>query len=334
MEILNAKELVDRNPKMREPIIDGLLRRGEICNLVSAPKMRKSWTVLDLAISVANGEKWLDQFKTTQSDVLLIDMECHSETLAYRIDKIAASYGSANLERIHVYAARDSGGLAGIQDLKEKLEEKYPQLQENHIAASFGPIILDPGYQLLDSGKDENSNMHIRDFYCELGGLGRYFNCGTMLVHHSSKGNQAFKEITDCGSGAGSQARACDSHMVMKKHQQKDCCVIQGVLRSFEEFEPFCLRWEFPRWRKDDTVNPSQLARKASVPGHTDQEIDNRVLQALLKKEDTRSGLSKRLPMKDDKVKASINRLLKDQKIRQCSVKKGNREWGGYCVVA
>ena len=37
-----------------------------------------------------------------------------------------------------------------------------------------------------------------------------------VIVHHTSKGNQGGKGITDVGSGAGSQSRACDTHLVLR----------------------------------------------------------------------------------------------------------------------
>ena len=35
-----------------------------------------------------------------------------------------------------------------------------------------------------------------------------------VLVHHSTKGSQAEKSVTDTGSGAGAMSRAVDSHIV------------------------------------------------------------------------------------------------------------------------
>ena len=37
-KIVTAAELMERNPVLNEPVVEGLLRRGEIANIVAAPK--------------------------------------------------------------------------------------------------------------------------------------------------------------------------------------------------------------------------------------------------------------------------------------------------------
>lgn len=76
-------------PEQKQPVIDGLLRRGEVCNVVSMSKVGKSWLGYSLALSVITGREWLGQFPTRRGKVLLIDNELHPETLAKRIPDVA-----------------------------------------------------------------------------------------------------------------------------------------------------------------------------------------------------------------------------------------------------
>src|SRR6476659_4336268 len=59
---ISAWALSDQYPHLHEPIIDGLLLRGETMNIIAAPKVVKSWLAYGQALSVATGEPWLNRF--------------------------------------------------------------------------------------------------------------------------------------------------------------------------------------------------------------------------------------------------------------------------------
>ncbi|WP_200836773.1 AAA family ATPase [Rubripirellula obstinata] len=50
---------------IREPdrvgLFPGLLRAGEIMNVIAPPKAGKSWLASDMALAVATGRPWLDR---------------------------------------------------------------------------------------------------------------------------------------------------------------------------------------------------------------------------------------------------------------------------------
>ena len=80
-----------------------------------------------------------------------------------------------------------------------------------------------------------------------------------MLVHHSTKGNQSGKAVTDVGAGAGSQSRATDTHLVLRPHEQDGVVVLDAAVRSWPPVMPRCLRWTFPVWTPDDALDPAAL---------------------------------------------------------------------------
>lgn len=45
-QIVTAAQLVSKFPRLREQVIDGLLRQGELMNVMAPPKSRKTWLVL------------------------------------------------------------------------------------------------------------------------------------------------------------------------------------------------------------------------------------------------------------------------------------------------
>jgi hypothetical protein len=249
---LSVGQLLKDYPELRPPVIHGLLRTGETMNVIAPPKMRKSWLVTDLAMAVATGGKWLDTFQTEQGNVLILDNELHRETSANRIPKVAAARGIP------------------LTELADRLfiDNLRGQLQDIHLLQSyfeaikgggFKLIVMDAFYRFLPKDSDENSNANITDIYNKLDWYAAMLGCSFVLVHHASKGSQSGKSVTDVGAGAGSQARATDTHLVMRQHEEEDCVVVDAAVRSWHPIEPRCLRWVFPVWNMDDSLDPACL---------------------------------------------------------------------------
>jgi hypothetical protein len=84
-------------------------------------------------------------------------------------------------------------------------------------------------------------------------------SCCFVLIHHTSKGNQSGKAITDVGAGAGSQSRATDTHLVLRPHEEDDVVALEAAVRSWPPVMPRCLRWAFPVWTPADDLDPTLL---------------------------------------------------------------------------
>ena len=65
--------------------------------------------------------------------------------------------------------------------------------------------------------------------------------------------------VTDVGAGAGAQSRATDTHLVLRPHEEEGCVVLDAAVRSWPPVEPRCLRWTFPVWNPDDSLDPEAL---------------------------------------------------------------------------
>src|SRR5262249_7569501 len=98
LPIMTCAQLLCKFPERRASLIDGLLRIGETMNVISAPKIGKSWLSLDLAFCVATGRPWLSTFETRKGNVLLIDNELHPETSAHRLRTLAHVTGISHDE--------------------------------------------------------------------------------------------------------------------------------------------------------------------------------------------------------------------------------------------
>ena len=248
-------ELVKAYPTMRPVLIDGFLRLGETMNIIAPPKTGKSWLVTDLALSVAMGTDWFG-FQCERGRVLIIDNELHKETTADRVPKVIRARGF-DVAQVgpHLSVNNQRGKLKTIEYIGTKIEDYRKK--------GYKLIVIDAFYRALPRGIDENDNGAIADVYNMLDRYAQEIGCAFVLIHHTSKGNQAQKSVTDVGAGAGSQSRAADTHLVLRRHKEEGVVVMDSVVRSFRSTSPVCLRWDFPLWKRDDSLSPDDLEGKA-----------------------------------------------------------------------
>jgi hypothetical protein len=239
-------------PELRRPTIHGLLREGETGNLISASKKGKSWLAVDLALAVATGRLWLGTFQTAKGKVLILDNELHGETSADRIPRVAEA---------RLIPLPEIADQVCIENMRGRLVDLF-QL-ESYFGAiepgTFTLVILDAFYRFIPKGTDENDNGTVAHLYNHIDRYAQHLNCSFVLVHHSSKGNQASKAVTDVGAGAGSQSRAADTHLVLRPHQQDGVVVLDAAVRSWPPVSPMCLEWVYPVWNPVSGLDPTDL---------------------------------------------------------------------------
>jgi hypothetical protein len=247
-----VRQLINEHPDLRRPVIHGLLREGETMNVIASPKVGKSWLVIDLALAVATGRPWLGSFETERGDVLIIDNELHRETSAHRIPKVMQARGiDLDLAADNIHVANVRGDLKDIFSLSAVFQQLQP--------GRFKLIVLDAFYRFMPKDSDENDNGTMSQVYNHLDAFAARLGCSFVLVHHSSKGNQSGKSVTDVGAGAGSQSRATDTHLILRPHELDDVVVLDAAVRSWPPIGPRCLRWLFPVWEPDDLLDPMAL---------------------------------------------------------------------------
>ena len=248
---------------MRSIVIEGLARLGEVVNIVAATKIGKSWLALLLLLCVSTGRDWLGR-RTTKGRVLLLDNELHSETIQNRIHAVATAAGIVQRPDDAAFDYIELRGEAvGIGDIEYQLSAFQP--------GDLTLIVMDAKYRFFSKGMEENSNDDQTAFHNACDRLAKRLNCVIVLVHHSTKGDQGGKAVTDVGSGGGSQARAADCHMILRPHEGgDDLCVLDAALRTFKKVEPQTLRWSFPLWSVDESVEAS--VKQAQTKNDTNVE--------------------------------------------------------------
>ena len=245
------RELVSLHPTLRPAVIEGLLRTGETMNLVAAAKAKKSWLVNSLAFSVTAGRDWLEKFRCSPGRVLILDAELHPEVIAHRLPIVAEALGMEQGydELIDIEALRGMGvDLFNMAPFIRSIEP-----------GRYSLVILDAWYRFLPPGISENDNAAVMSLYNRIDAYASHLGAAWVNVHHASKGDQSGKSATDVGSGAGSQSRAADTHLIVRPHQEDNVAVVEAVVRSWPPVERFCIRWEYPAWQLDPEADPRKL---------------------------------------------------------------------------
>jgi len=262
--IYRLKGLIDNFDGLKAPVIHGLLREGETMNIIASPKTGKSWFVSALAISIASGIDWLG-LTVEQGRVLHIDNELHTCTSAHRYGVLSDAMGIPH----HLYSSH-----IDLVSLRGRLRDLYSMgdLFSRDAAGRYKLVIIDAFYRTLPRDTDENDNAAIAGLYNRIDHYAAQLQCAFVLIHHSSKGSQSGKAVTDVGAGAGSQSRAADTHLILRPHQTDDIIVLDSAIRSWPPMGPLALSWQWPLFRPTEEVDASALLGTAK-PKSKPQDI-------------------------------------------------------------
>jgi len=253
----DAADFLAESLPMADPIIHGLLRRGEIGTVVSSSKARKSWMAAELLVDVATGGEWLG-LRCRQGRGLLIDCELQPATLQHRLKAILNAKGiEAGSIRDRLMLTAWRGQTVTLPGLAEYLAAIQP--------GEFDLIVLDPIYRLYPEGFDENSNAAMAGLFGNFQALAERAQAALLLVCHSPKGDTSARTTIDMVAGAGSAGRAVDVAVALRAHEAAEpgrpVIVRETITRSFPDLAPACFRCEHPRWLAAPDLDPADLKR-------------------------------------------------------------------------
>lgn len=266
--IRDAYTLISTALTLPPEIIVGILHK--CCKLVlgGGSKSFKTWTLLDLAISVATGMPWLG-FPTVKGKVLYLNFELMEGFFSDRLRKVASAKGArieaGMLDTWHLRGYSDLNAITMAMIEKAKTEK-------------YSMVIIDPFYKLA-AGLDENAAGDISMVLAKIDRMAEETGAAIVYGHHFSKGNQAAKESMDRMSGSGVFARDADAIITLTAHEQEFAYAVDLTLRNTPPVEPFVLRWQAPLMLRDDGLSPEKL--KKPKMGRSKQFADEDVLKVL-----------------------------------------------------
>ncbi len=249
-------------------LVKGLLHQGSKLIIGGTSKGRKTFSLLDLAISVQAGAEWWGH-KCIQGRVCYINFEIQEAFFARRIEGIAKAKG------VPIQPGMLMGWtLRGHVDGIEKMAE---DMLDDLLEEKFSLIIFDPIYKALGD-RDENKAGDVASMLNELESIAVKTGAAIAFGAHYSKGNQSSKESIDRIGGSGVFARDPDSILTMTAHETEDCFTVDATLRNFAPIDPFVLQWAYPLFRIANNLDPSSLKQAA---GGRPKKDDSPFLDAL-----------------------------------------------------
>ena len=272
LNILSVTKLIEQYPTDDPPVIDGLLRLGETMNVIASPKVGKTWLAAGMAFSIANGLPWMGM-QCTKGRVLILDCELKPRTLRFRYERVASEM-KCDTNSLDVISLRGDG---------RSVIELGKDLRDSLLRNDYSVIVWDALYRLLPAKTSENDNAEMMAIYNELDRIAEHTGASNIVIHHTSKGMQGEKALTDVGAGAGSISRAADTHLAIRPHELADCAVVDAVCRSFKSPNPLTIRWEFPLWH-ESSIEPAlkrQKDDKQAKQEQSDSSAKKEILEAL-----------------------------------------------------
>lgn len=250
LTVCNLGEIWDNMPPLKPELIEGILRQGHKMLVVSSSKAGKTFALIELAIAIAEGRRWIG-FRCKQGRVLYLNMELDEASFDDRMKRV---YDALDIEHIHP----ENIDIVHLRGKIEKLDKLVPQINRTLKAKEYAAVILDPTYKLGIG--DENAADQVTAF-CNA--IDKIANSGVSVIyaHHHSKGAQGSKASMDRASGSGVFARDADALLdmielripadkiveVQAEYGEKvTAWRMDATLREFQRIEPVDLFFSYP----------------------------------------------------------------------------------------
>ena len=174
-----------------EWIVQNLFSAGSVSLVVGEAGSKKTWSLIDLAVSVARGETWL-HFPTTPAPVLIIDEESGSRRLARRLGQTLRGHEADEQTPLYYVslAAFDFGKADDINHLHDLITQT---------GARF--VVIDALADVMP-GRDENAVQFVQPVFIALRRVAESTQAAIVIIHHSNKaggyrGSTAIKGAVD-----------------------------------------------------------------------------------------------------------------------------------------
>lgn len=228
----NLGDFFDDLPPQQDPLIEGVLRKGDKMLLAGPSKAGKSFALIELCVCIAEGVPWLGHFPCAQGKVLYVNLELNRSSCFRRFKDI---YTALNLPPKQVRSI-DIWNLRGESMPLDKLA---PRLIRRAKKEGYIAVVIDPIYKILTG--DENNAEQMAKFCNQFDVICRALDCAVIYCHHHSKGAQGGKRSMDRASGSGVFARDPDAMLDMTElvptdaireqlHNKAACRVIKAML--------------------------------------------------------------------------------------------------------
>ena len=229
LKIINADNLLYTSLGETEFIIEEILSIG-LHIFCGAPKVGKSWLMLDLCIKVSKGEELWD-LKTNQCDVLYLALEGTHQRLQKRLFRLTDEIGS------NFHIAIESNKITN--GLVMQLEQALKQYSNIRL------VVIDT----LQKIRKQSNDINYSADYGEISLLKAFADknkIAIILVHHLRK--QDDSDVFNKISGTTGIMGSSDTTFILEKKSRDDSVATLFVTGRDVEYQTFTLRFEECRW--------------------------------------------------------------------------------------
>ena len=250
--------LWDNMPDLAPPLIEGILREGHKMLIAGPSKAGKSFALIQLCISIAEGKPWFG-FDCTQGKVLYVNLELDRASCLHRFKDVyeALEQQPTNIGNISIWNLRGKS---------LPMDQLAPKLIRRAQKRNYKAIIIDPIYKVITG--DENSADQMANFCNQFDKVCTELKCAVIYCHHHSKGSQTGKRSMDRASGSGVFARDPDALLDLLELELENmnedklqnapidtsqCTAwrMEGTLREYPKFKPVDLWFKYPIHKVD-----------------------------------------------------------------------------------
>lgn len=171
----------EERPK-REFIVDGMLWRGDLAMMYGEGGIGKTYTIIDMSVSVATAEPWLGM-AVTPCNVLLVDEESGQERMLDRLGRAMRGHGIAPGTDVPIFATSFASW-----DFRSKAHAR--RLSDLITATQARLVIIDALVDVMLGG-DENAVKDVQPIFHNLRLIAQDTGAAIVLLHHANRsGNQ------------------------------------------------------------------------------------------------------------------------------------------------
>lgn len=189
-----------------EPVVDGIISRGEAAMLSSGSKVGKTWAMMGLALATLSGTPFLGM-KCFEGKILYIDNELREPMICDRLESLCINhdrlFGDKWEPLIDEYSyISNRQRLSNVDDVIDDIDLAC----ELH---DISLVIVDPLRAVLQG--DESDVKIAQEVSHRFMACAARNNVALIVVHHYSKGDQSGKAAIDRFSGSGAWASSFDT---------------------------------------------------------------------------------------------------------------------------
>lgn len=328
-DIVNLRTVWDNLPPLKPELIEGILRQGHKMIISSTSKAGKTFILMELAVSIAEGMNWIGH-RCRKGKVLYINMELDQASFFHRFHdiywKMGMNHGN-HVENIDIWNLRGNS---------RPLSELAPIIIGRMRDQGYLAVMIDPLYKVMEG--DENSNSDVAKMVASFDKIAEETGASVICAHHFAKGNSAGKSLIDRAAGAGTFARDPDAILTMTQldwapeiepEQDWTAWRVESTLREFKAIKPVDLFFDWPLHKVDydgrledcDLLSSENNRRTQIVLKDQKSQIEDMIGQCQLYEIDGK-----------DCFKISDLKTINDGKINENSISKRLREAGYYSI--